>query len=389
MGSAASVESGHKDIKCMTSQEVGSFIIGLSASLAHFEKVILEENVTGLDLSNLATEDDLKLYLCELGIEKLVHQNKILVQLRHHFGMFSEPIGKPIITNNTNKTMVNLLQQQGIYSPDTETLKYMVLNFGAAVNIWIAENNGAEIKELYITSARRIKTNTLRGIQGAIPGFALDGLVSGAPAGFRAAFEGLTPKVVKPVERQDDLDRLALFPPGGFCHENICDHKIIRSAGKSYAVSTHYPSTLECRPTIDNSNDVDRIITDISSALQFLHSLGFCHFDVKPDNIGLWAGGCYLIDLESVTAFDEISDACTTAYLPTNCHHKRGNSYLSCKEHDFWMLALTVLRKVVPHNDSREIKTYSRTEVINVLRDINTANLHLASLEELISKLNA
>lgn len=71
MGAAASIV----DLERVTAEDIGQYVKGLGAAYAEYEKVLVENGVSGSFLASLSTEKDIKSSLNDIGITKAIHQN--------------------------------------------------------------------------------------------------------------------------------------------------------------------------------------------------------------------------------------------------------------------------------------------------------------------------
>jgi serine/threonine protein kinase len=85
---------------------------------------------------------------------------------------------------------------------------------------------------------------------------------------------------------------------------------------------------------------IGEIWTEVSAGLQHLHTLGFAHMDVKPDNIGISEDAHYvLIDLDGVSLFGQRPRASTEYFLPTGVI---SDNIIASPAVDWWMFAASI-----------------------------------------------
>jgi len=92
-----------------------------------------------------------------------------------------------------------------------------------------------------------------------------------------------------------------------------------------------------------SSEQVGALIRDVSVALDYIHSQGFAHMDVKPENI--FTDDCvkfFLGDVGSITPLGASTMDSTTAYIPDDIQRRNQRRYTASPQHDFWMLAMTL-----------------------------------------------
>eukprot|EP01036_Dinobryon_divergens_P027115 gene27114-35834_t len=115
------------------------------------------------------------------------------------------------------------------------------------------------------------------------------------------------------------------------------------------------------------------LMSQIGSALVFLHSRGYCFMDVKPSNICLTGNGSLvLIDLGSIAQIGTFTES-TTVYLPVDLQNEpinriipklRSNRYESLPLYDWWMLLVTLLEKSMNVEIGGALETPSRSEIV-------------------------
>ena len=109
--------------------------------------------------------------------------------------------------------------------------------------------------------------------------------------------------------------------------------------GKHFMLMPKLRTSLELIPSLP-ADDTARLWGDLRGALDFLHTHGFAHMDVKPANICLdWEGRFVLVDLGSLARFGE-STSTTPAYVPRDVAWWRSSAGV-----DWWMLASTLAEK--------------------------------------------
>jgi len=133
-------------------------------------------------------------------------------------------------------------------------------------------------------------------------------------------------------------------------HPHIVPFKLWEDTqrGRIFMVMPRLRETLE--PLRDLSNDhASVLITQLTSALRFLHGLDFVHGDVKPANICVSDGppaSFVLIDLGSIQQIGKRVNA-TPPYVPLDLSR---SSLLASPDVDWWMLAVTLAEKCCGKN---------------------------------------
>ena len=167
----------------------------------------------------------------------------------------------------------------------------------------------------------------------------------------------------------DETARLRVFETASLSHPGIVPFELYSDTrrNKSFMLMPALPSTLAEFPFLDPHNAL-RLLRDIGSAVEVLHSKGFAHCDIKPGNIGINSEGRFvLIDLGSVSIFG--NDVCSTpAYIPQDVK-KRSSAQL-----DWWMLAMTMAEKCCP-TDCLKICTGPNEPTTSVVREHLNAKL--------------
>jgi serine/threonine protein kinase len=108
--------------------------------------------------------------------------------------------------------------------------------------------------------------------------------------------------------------------------------------GKSFMVMPELPALLEQIPA--SQVDARSLLDHMSSALEYLHGLGFAHCDVKPGNIcAQYPLSFVLVDLGSIALFGARTDS-TPAYVPRDVRGDRSSAEL-----DWCMLGMTLAEK--------------------------------------------
>lgn len=178
------------------------------------------------------------------------------------------------------------------------------------------------------------------------------------------AYRDSSPLIVKRVIDSNEQDRLQAFLDQRLVHPHIVCMELIdreTSAAFYYAMpkSTAVAANL-LKPISDTVSA--KLLGDMISALEFLHSAKFCHMDVKIDNIGVDAAGNFtLLDLGSICVVGGLTDV-TEMYIPTHFTIDRGQMKADPVV-DYWGLAITLIKLRGGSSTSR----YTKEEVISTL----------------------
>src|SRR5690349_3262808 len=178
-------------------------------------------------------------------------------------------------------------------------IRRMRQRFPHQCSLAILSNDAALAKDTYI-DAEALPSLTTQNR------FKVSGYIANGPL-----FEGSTLTI---VHNQQDLSkhilkcldssetrRLRVFQEKHLSHPHIVSFELHASKkkNKSYMMMPAFPSTLSQFPFLHPDNAL-RLLRDIGGAIDFLHSQGFAHCDIKPGNIAVSSlDGFVLIDLGS------------------------------------------------------------------------------------------
>ena len=196
-------------------------------------------------------------------------------------------------------------------------------------------------------------------------------------------FRGLEVCVMKALDNAERsrLATLCAALPDGAGHPNVIDFKVHngRTDRRQFMAMPLVESTLEHMASL--TSELSLVLwRDCKAGLEWLHSLGFAHNDVKPANIGLKAGRFVLIDLGSIAPLGMPSQR-TRACIPADLIDQQHSPAI-----DWWMLAMTLADRCC---GSAGIKLgegatdVSTQELLAILK----ASLNPAILEQLLEKL--
>ena len=164
--------------------------------------------------------------------------------------------------------------------------------------------------------------------------------------------EGL-PYLMK-VATEEEYNRATSFlavltERGATMHQNIIPmHPVVTTSVKFYIFMPLHPITLEHLKILEPVV-VRRFWDHLSSALSFLHDLGFAHMDVKPSNILIATNGDFILaDLGSLVRFNNRS-ASTKAYVPRDLWVNPSGP-IAAASVDWWMLAMIIFERACGGN---------------------------------------
>ena len=132
---------------------------------------------------------------------------------------------------------------------------------------------------------------------------------------------------------------------GTLTHAGVTTFTLHQSASdKKMMIMPYHISTLESVVSLEETY-LNQLWDEMSSAVSFIHSLGFAHMDIKSSNICLNQNGRYvLIDLGSVAPLGMKSSP-TMCYLPSDMQPAYESSLVAHPNIDWWMLAMVIAEK--------------------------------------------
>ena len=174
-----------------------------------------------------------------------------------------------------------------------------------------------------------------------VEGYSLAGALF-SHSNIMVAYKDCAAHLVKPLTLEEcNRIRAFLEACGEQHHPHIVSFQLLWADAaklKCFMVMPKLPSALEPMPPLSEEHSM--LLWDhLSSALQFLHQLGFAHCDVKPGNICVQEPVAFvLVDLGSLALFSSRC-ACTSAYVPRDVKQR------SSAELDWCMLGMTLAEK--------------------------------------------
>jgi serine/threonine protein kinase len=185
-------------------------------------------------------------------------------------------------------------------------------------------------------------------------------------------------QLIKPLQ-PDEAQRIHAFiaARGDTRNEHIVSFELRWEdpvKGKSFLVMPELPALLELMQL--NQVHACLLWEHMSSALEYLHELGFAHCDVKPGNIcARYPLSFVLVDLGSIAAFGART-ASTPAYVPRDVLRGRSSAEL-----DWCMLGMTLGEKCCG-DAALDVGSGSRSITRDQLRAHLRAHLPTAVWEE-------
>ena len=226
-------------------------------------------------------------------------------------------------------------------------IRRMLQRFAAQVSIGLQLGDSQLLQDTYMAAATLPSLTTdLHFKQG---GYLLNGpLYEGSD--LIVCFKGLSEYILKGLDR-NEAKRIIVFrdatsADGG--NQHIVPYELYNDVAKTkcFMVMPRLSSSLEPRPPLDEEHAL-LLLRHMTSALEYVHSNGFAHGDVKPSNICLRGSSEFvLIDFGSVSPFGDRLTS-TPAYIP--CDITSG-FLQSAASVDWWMLAMTLAEKGCGNN---------------------------------------
>ena len=165
-------------------------------------------------------------------------------------------------------------------------------------------------------------------------------------------------KLIKPL-RPDEAQRAHAFMAarGDNMNEHVVPFELRWEdsvKGKSFMVMPELPALLEQIPA--SQVDARLLLDHMSSALEYLHGLGFAHCDVKSGNIcARYPLSFVLVDLGSIALFGARTSS-TPAYVPRDVRRDRSSAEL-----DWCMLGMTLAEKCCGDDHALDVGAATRS----------------------------
>jgi len=154
-------------------------------------------------------------------------------------------------------------------------------------------------------------------------------------------FHNNVPKVIKCLKPEEARRQVKAKEKVEFeVKHRLVPFEDSRTTTTTFIMMSVFPATVGSFPSGENF-PVEDLWAAMKVALDYLHSMGFAHCDIKPENIFVDEEGIFLRgDHGSVTPFGERTQS-TQAYVPTDFRAPFASAAL-----DWWMLIVTLLEKV-------------------------------------------
>jgi serine/threonine protein kinase len=263
---------------------------------------------------------------------------------------------------------------------DEAVFDNMLYYYSTVVNSALIDNNSGVALRCYNDTKARPHTSTVQGL--ARKGVRVDTSTYTGHSRVLYAFRDSLPLVVKMVSNEDERLRIDAYLDLKLSHPHIVPVEKVDCHGSvTYYAMPRATTTAAglIKPITDAVTA--KLLTDIMSALEYLHEHGVAHMDIKPDNLGIDVDGNFqLIDLGSLSECGALTDV-TEAFVPLEVDATRGQLRAGT-EADFWALAITVV-KLRGGSKSR----YSKQQIRDALLDYGVQGLTIVA--SLLSKLVA
>lgn len=232
----------------------------------------------------------------------------------------------------------------------------MQSRFSAKVLLALQTQNQMLIREAYDWTQSLPKTNTCRELLGK--DIVIDGCLIGSNDYIEVCFVKGIPSVLKSITKYE-YNRTSALLNLSVWHPNLVSCKLETAMGKYFVISPLLPITIEhlCGVAVITAH---KLIDQVGNALQFLHTHGYAHKDIKSANICMNSAGDFvIIDFGSTEKFGYDSPS-TIEYLPTDVEANPSRS-----EVDWWMLAMTVFDRLQSEGcGMRTGSTFTRSDLV-------------------------
>jgi serine/threonine protein kinase len=228
---------------------------------------------------------------------------------------------------------------------NTHAVSRMVKKYSVIVDLAIRNGDDELLADCYRDALSLPSVQTSLELENN--GFILDGVLISANKNLQICFKKSVPHVLKVCSREE-YTRAEHFQnavrEAEWC-EWVTSFELYNRMEKFYMFMPLLPTSLEHLRTLDETTS-PLLWTCLSGALDFLHSYGYAHNDVKPPNILISTTGEFILaDLGSLVPFGRRS-ASTPAYIPREFYNRRSSSGpLASRRADYWMLAMTIFEK--------------------------------------------
>lgn len=271
--------------------------------------------------------------------------------------------------------MEELLGESGDFNH--HVLARMRRRFSAQVNLAITERSADSARGIYDQTVALPQTETEHQLY--VEGYKMNGLLHLGNEAFIICYKATRAFLLKALTiKESDRASALQLELGTDTQTYLSPFELRSHSTKNFMIMPYYASTLERVPSL-SVGDGQGVVSQISEAIEFLHSRGFVHMDIKPANICLNdQGHAILIDLGSVVKQSTPSvcshSESTVVYVPPDFQprppdNRNSNKYVAMSLCDWWMLAVTVAEKVYSKEIGGSSSTPTTTELLNLLKD--------------------
>jgi serine/threonine protein kinase len=253
----------------------------------------------------------------------------------------------------------SLLASRGI-TPSQPVIMQLVRNFASSL-AFVSEADVAE--DLYYSASRIPRSATAlvlkeRGISVAQPYQASDPSKAILMHAFRDGYPMIL-KVSSAASVQHEADVIKGMTDSGCCElseKHLCRIEVIQFESASIELTEasgsictpfprvrqgllmkHYQTTLaQCKIPL-TASVLLKYGNQLKVAISHMHQMGYCHLDIKPANIFLLEGDCFLGDFGAATKIGLEIKECTRIYYPND------GPFLAEKKTDFLLLVKTLM----------------------------------------------
>ena len=240
-------------------------------------------------------------------------------------------------------TVEQLLSASGKFTPshppEASALSRMRRRFAGQVSLALQTGDANLLYEAYDDAKHLPSPSTVQRFK--VEGYIINGPLY-VGSNILTCFKGTDEYLLKSGLSKEELRRAEEFKSAvPIPHRGIVSFEIRSNVekGKHVMLMPKLRTSLEPIPSLP-VGDTARLWSDLRGALDFLHSHGFAHMDVKPSNICVDGEGRFvLVDLGSIAPFGDATSS-TPAYVPCDVAGWRSSAAV-----DWWMLAMTLAEK--------------------------------------------
>ena len=243
-----------------------------------------------------------------------------------------------------------LLQKHPGKPANAEVVAKMLDSYGSQVAYAVSVRDLNVLESYYQKASLIPKTATMDAF--GLREYILNGPLHGNENVIVCFDKNAKPHLLKRMNNEDEIHRVRIFAAASILNDHIMPFEVKGTHDNDACMlMPFYPATLTSLSLshfVHGHGDtslVEKLIGQMSVALEAMHSQDFCHMDIKPSNIAIDCEGNFvLIDVGSVAMVGEVTEA-TDLFLPKEDGGTYGR-YVATEKRDWLMLALTVYSKV-------------------------------------------